>query len=353
MNKQYDKYANILIRTIKKYIFLKEKEYNSNTGLGKWLIICNNNVESEQLLFLGNIIGVTGWKIHQDKNNIYSKDTCCICIYCGINEKILSSEKQYKWILNVGNKLLKSKFLSQISIRNSIYFKENLKTRNNIYSHNSNNVSTLKLDFKKNIIYFVDELERHYPTKKKEKLYPFRYDNSIFKKFNEMNTIEMQNDFKKWKTGINYKTNRKITIGGKIHNELKQKFMINYRFRHILFEDLTNINIHQYLQETKKINNDIDIENISIKDYNKLVDDIIRRIQTLEKWNDFIEFEGTKYGIPKIYNNIHYENDCKGNINKTKVCSFECRQCRGSTSFNEHCTCEYKELIKCLKCGYV
>jgi hypothetical protein len=337
MNKQYDKYANIIIRTIKKYIFLQEKNYNYNTGLGKWLIICNNNVETEQLLFLGNIIGVTGWKIYQDKNN--SKDTCCICIYCGINEKILSPEKQYKWILNVGNKLLKSKFLSQISIKNSIYFKENLKTRNNIYSHNSNNVSTLKLDFKKNIIYFVDELERHYPTKKKEKIYPLRYDNSIFEKFNEMNTMELQKDFKKWINGINYKTNRKITIGGKIHNELKQKFMINYRFRDILFEDLTNINIHEYLQETKKINNDIDIENILIKDYNKLVDDIIKRIQTLEKWNDFVEFEGIKYGIPKIYNNIHYENDCKGNISKTKI-------------FNS-CRCEYKELIKCLKCKFM
>ena len=69
MNKQYDKYANIIIRIIKKYIFLKEKQYNLNTGLGKWLIICNNNTESKQLLFLGNIIGVTGWKIWQENRN--------------------------------------------------------------------------------------------------------------------------------------------------------------------------------------------------------------------------------------------------------------------------------------------
>lgn len=155
MNKQYDKYANIIIRTIKKYIFLKNKEYG-DTGLGKWLIICDNNkkVIYEQLLFLGNIVGVTGWKIWQGNNTIYSKNTYCICVYCGINEKILSAEKQYKWILNVGNKLLKSKFLSQISIQKSMYFKENLKTRNNIYSHNSNNVSMIKLDFN---VYFIDD----------------------------------------------------------------------------------------------------------------------------------------------------------------------------------------------------
>jgi hypothetical protein len=38
--------------------------------------------------------------------------------------------------------------------------------------------------------------------------------------------------------GINYKTNRKITIGGKIHELLKERFMINSRFRYVLFEDL-------------------------------------------------------------------------------------------------------------------
>lgn len=160
MNKQYDRYANIIIRTIKKYIFLKNKEYG-DTGLGKWLIICDNNkkVTSEELLFLGNIVGVTGWKIWQEnRNTIYSKNTYCICVYCGINEKILSTEKQYKWILTVGNKLLKSKFLSQISIQKSMYFKENLKTRNNIYSYNNNNVSIIKLDFNVNYNdYFIDD----------------------------------------------------------------------------------------------------------------------------------------------------------------------------------------------------
>ena len=64
-------------------------------------------------------------------------------------------------------------------------------------------------------------IERQYPTKKEEKTYPKRYDNAIFKKLNEINgDKELQNDYKKWKDGINYKTNRKIKIDGKIHREL-------------------------------------------------------------------------------------------------------------------------------------
>ena len=92
--------------------------------------------------------------------------------------------------------------------------------------------------------------------------------------------IELQNDYKKWKDGINYKTNRKIKIGGKIHRELKQKFMISYSHNYsmwsqtrssVLFEDLININADDYLQETKKINNEIDAENIIIKNYNAVL----------------------------------------------------------------------------------
>ena len=149
------------------------------------------------------------------------------------------------------------------------------------------------------------------------------------------------------KKGINYKTNRKISIGGKIHEELKKKFIIQYGYNYVLFKDLIGIESYKYLQETKQINYDINIENIAIKNYNNLVHEMIEKINGLQKWNDFIEFEGIKYGLPNIYNNIHYENDCKGNISITKLCIWECRHCRGSTSFYEPCRCEYKEDIEC------
>jgi hypothetical protein len=154
--------------------------------------------------------------------------------------------------------------------------------------------------------------------------------------------IELQNDYKKWKDGINYKTNRKIKIGGKIHREVEEKFMISYSHNYsmghqimssVLFEDLININADDYLQETKKINNEIDAENIIIKNYNKSVDSIIEKIQKLEKWNDFIEFEGKYYGITsKVLNNIHIENDCLGKMvyhddKETIYSIYKCSKC--------------------------
>jgi len=81
----------------------------------------------------------------------------------------------------------------------------------------------------------------------------------------------------------------------------------------LLFDTLNNINADEYLHETKKINNEIDVKNAVIKDYNKSIDSIIEKIQKLERWNDFIEFEGKCYGITnKVLNIIYVENDCFG-----------------------------------------
>ena len=168
-----------------------------------------------------------------------------------------------------------------------------------------------------NIDDLLPTIERCYPNKKTKKSYPGRYDISVFEKLNEMKTdTKLQNDYKKWKDGINYNTNRKIKIGLKLHNKLKEKFMINLSYcSSVLFEDLLNINVDEYLQETKKIYNEIDAENTIIEKYNNTVKSVIERIQKLEKWNDFVEFEGKNYGlIDKIKNNIHIENDCLGEM---------------------------------------
>jgi len=195
-------------------------------------------------------------------------------------------------------------------------------------------------------------IERHYPSKRREKSYPERYDNSIFEKLNEMNAdTELQNDYKKWKDGINYKTKRKIKIGGKIHRELEAKIMIYSCGRGILFDTLNHINANEYLQETKKIINKVDVENAIIKDYNKLVDSIIEKILKLERWNDFIEFEGNCYGITnKVLNNIHRENDCFGEL-------VFIRKHTTYTS-NDRPFCLYEDtettysIYKCSKCNY-
>ena len=192
------------------------------------------------------------------------------------------------------------------------------------------------------------EIIRRNPYKKGEKSYPYRYDNNIFEKLNEMNEdIELQNNYKKWKDGINYKTNRKITIGGNIHTKLEyEKFMVNG----ISFDKLNSINKDEYLEETKKIINEIDIENAIIKDYNKLVDNIIEKIQKLEDWNELVEFEGKYYGIDKVYNNIHRENNCLGEMVFYKEHTYY--------RFIDRPFCNYEDtehidfIYKCNKCNY-
>lgn len=168
------------------------------------------------------------------------------------------------------------------------------------------------------------EIERIYLSHKIEKCYPDRYDNTVFEKFNEMNSdTQFQNDYKKWKAGINYKTNRKIKIGGKTHKKLEtSRFSIELPlnppscgWRIFPLDKLKNIDAVKYLEETEKIKHEIDIENAGIKDYNKKIDIVVEKIKNLESWNDFVDFEGKKYGlIYKNKNNIHIENNCLGKM---------------------------------------
>lgn len=185
-----------------------------------------------------------------------------------------------------------------------------------------------------------DNILRKYPTLKDERLFEDRYTKENFEKYTQIkNSIE---NYEKWKIGINYKTNRKMKIGGKTHIQFGYE---NFYIKHEIFTELHGINIELYIQETEKLKNEILSHNVK-------VNEIICKINKLEKWVDFVEFGGIKYGIQKIYNNIHRENDCNGNINKTEVFIRECRECRGSTSFTEPCRCEYKTNIECVKCGY-
>ncbi len=225
---------------------------------------------------------------------------------------------------------------------------------------------------------------RDHPIKKQEKPYPKRYNISIFEKFKEMNeNNELQDDYKKWKAGINYNTNRKIKIGGKLHRELEQKFLIKdpcgfcwvccpekrsaywdellldgYSLppctssTSILFEKIKNINVTEYLEETKKINNKIDNDNIAINNYNNLVNSIIKKIEKLETWDQFVEFDGKKYGlIHKIKNNIHIENNCLGTMKLTDK--------ETKWSINDRPFCNYDDgettylIYKCSKCNFI
>lgn len=352
---------------------------NKNDGVksvdtGKWMLFYDKSLMNEawniatKLYRENKLDGVKSMKCSTAYENPRAStlDEGIIILYC-------NNSSNEETIMNIGKKIIE---MFDYKEKQIIYYKTDLQTREGTIATGSKKNHTYKLF---NPLYKgkcliklpcskptlpVEEppiIERQYPIKKQEKTYPERYDNSVFEKLNEMNgDIELQNDYKKWKDGINYETNRKIKIDGKIHRELKQKFMINYSHNYsfgsqmrssVLFEKLNNINSHKYLQETEKINNEIDVENAVIKDYNKLVDSIIEKIQKLEGWNEFIVFEGKKYGlIHKIKNNIHIENNCLGEM----IFTYE----ETEYTFNDRPFCNYDDkettysIYKCSKCIY-
>jgi hypothetical protein len=67
------------------------------------------------------------------------------------------------------------------------------------------------------------------------------------------------------------------------------------------------------MNETKIINESISEKNNIIKLYNIKVLDAYDKIKLL-KWNDYIELDEYKYGIPECYDEIHRKDDCGGLI---------------------------------------
>lgn len=153
-------------------------------------------------------------------------------------------------------------------------------------------------------------IQRYYPSKKTIQSYPNRRTNADFETAESMRTnVNLQNDFSKWKDGINYITNRTIKKGLKLHNELKYKFIV----KGDLFDTYNNKD--EYLNETKRLHTAIDRKNNITEKYNKLVDAIIIKINNLKCWWDFVPFEGMCYGLPhKVLDNIHRVEDCFGEM---------------------------------------
>jgi hypothetical protein len=182
-------------------------------------------------------------------------------------------------------------------------------------------------------------------------------------------------DYEKWFSGINYqsKTKNKIKIGGRLHIELGTKFILqhivnytkndmgdtidySYNYQDILFKDVDSIDWENYFLETEIIYNNINKENESINEnnkkiieYNNEVDEVIKNINLLERWEQYIVFEGIKYGIPCVYKNIHRENNCFGSITEdySERCNCHCCEHWGGCS-NTTGTQYYK----CKKCDY-
>lgn len=182
---------------------------------------------------------------------------------------------------------------------------------------------------------------RQSPPRKDERAYTDRYTRHDFERYKEI-TQNLEN-FEKWKLGINPSTNRKIKIGGLKHQEIESAFTIYHgRTSFFLFTKLDGLNMDLYMDETENIKQAID-------KYNANVSAVIREIHALQRWDDYVAFEGGHYGIPSVHADIHRENDCMGVVVETHYERCRCHSCEdwggcSNPTGTQHYACE--------KCGY-
>ena len=179
-----------------------------------------------------------------------------------------------------------------------------------------------------------------------QKPYPDRYDVSVF---NECSRLLMnrdfESDFQKWKQGINYKTQRQITIGGKAHDDLSEKFKISCLFENgkktsVLFSELSGINFKDYQSETERLRLEISNENVDIAKFNRRIDQLEVKISKFTKWDQFATFNRKRYGIPHVTNNIHRGDDCGGEM----ICVYSEKK--------NVAQCKFKTRFRCNKCDF-
>lgn len=163
----------------------------------------------------------------------------------------------------------------------------------------------------------------------------------------------------KMTNGINPFTKRKIKINGPTYAKIQKQLDV---YKHI-----STLNEEDYLFETDKLTRENFIKNIAIKEHNNKIDEecklhnrevkiyntkiltIQRQVYSLKDWDDYIEYEGIKYGLPAIHNNIHRKNNCMGEFEFLEQILCECNKCDnwggcGRPSQNKY---------KCSKCPKV
>ena len=191
------------------------------------------------------------------------------------------------------------------------------------------------------------EIARYYPMTRP---YPHRFTSDAFDKSHEMyNDPVLTNHYHTWKEGINPRTNRKIKLGGKTYDSIKNDFMISFNshgtWLSVFYVRLLEIDQEKYTEETIQLNHETDKAN-------EIISSTIEQINRLERWNDYVELDGIKYGLKKVLNEVHREDDCFGNMEFNREKDYVCRGCRYGQVGPYRCICHTFTINKCNKCGY-
>jgi hypothetical protein len=128
----------------------------------------------------------------------------------------------------------------------------------------------------------------------------------------------IKKDFYTWKGGINPETGEPINVIDPRNKHLSKKYgYYNIYGRYMYLGDIYKIaetDMANYEKETKKIRGKLYFEAIKRDKQNRRILAIRKQIKELSSWSDFVIFEGKKYGLPHVVNDIHRTANCGGEI---------------------------------------
>jgi len=191
---------------------------------------------------------------------------------------------------------------------------------------------------------------------------------------NMMNDYSIKNAYQKWKKCKDPNTNENIQYKSEKYYEIRERFKIDcvHSNRSLYKDDKNTFYLDDiepligYNREAKYYYNQIlDMERMEKKKNEILQYNIgytyIRHSQNaMSNWNDFIEFDGVKYGfVDKVKDDKHIENNCFGDMEYISDYEYKCTYCltNGVDRNNVNCFCKYKpkthyKIYKCNKCNY-
>jgi len=109
---------------------------------------------------------------------------------------------------------------------------------------------------------------------------------------------------------------------------LKKYSIIFDKIYYVRIYKILHLDLNKYQLETERLLKENEVKNKEIIEYNNQLDNIINKINNLKSWDEFVEFDGQKYGTPaEILDDKHIEDGCNGLIILLGQNMYECFMC--------------------------
>lgn len=186
------------------------------------------------------------------------------------------------------------------------------------------------------------------------------HEQSLRRKLKQCDALRNDPRYQQLMSGVNFETGRKIQKDGPTYRALEERLLRGYPSNIEMYMKISTDKEERekYIAERVKDRKD---DADKAEQWNKSLLQLENDVDLLTGWNDFVIFEGVKYGTRrKVINDIHIENDCNGKVvminyektkNKIKYCTDS--YCYASMNQADDCVYQITEYFKCDKCGHV